>query len=247
MSEFKDKTILITGSSRGIGAAITKYFLAAGANVHGISQSQKSKKKNYTHWKIDLSDFKSLENWFVKFFKEKSIDILINNAGIYPQQKLLHVTEEKWNETFTINVKSLFFLSQMVANNMKDRNGGVIINAASYPGLHPSIGSGVYAASKTAIISLTKSMAAEWAPYNIRVNSYSPGFILTDMTAAIYKKYGKKMLKDIALKRYGKPEEIAEIIGFFCSKKASYITGENIKITGGKFLVQNQESAYEKS
>jgi NAD(P)-dependent dehydrogenase (short-subunit alcohol dehydrogenase family) len=130
---------------------------------------------------------------------------------------------------------------------MKNNGGGVIINAASYAGLHPSVGSGIYAAGKTAIISLTKSMAAEWVPYKIRVNCYSPGFVLTDMTARAYKKYGDAMTKDIALKRYGKPNEIADVVGFLCSEKASYITGENIQITGGKFLVQNQQSVYEKS
>ena len=126
---------------------------------------------------------------------------------------------------------------------MKKHRKGVIINASSFAAFIPSIGSGIYAASKAAVNSLTKSMAAEWAPYGIRVNSYCPGVIATNMTEDLIAKKREKLAESIALSRFGNPEEIAQLVLFLCSDAASYITGANIEITGGKLIVQNQYDA----
>ncbi|MGD9129911.1 MAG: SDR family oxidoreductase [Candidatus Woesebacteria bacterium] len=242
---YHNKTVIITGASKGIGLATAKKFIAAGATVFNISRT---KAKNFQDDRfnnvlVDIQNIDQVKHFLDKFTQSSAIDILINNAGIYPQAKLADVKEKDWDRTFETNLKSLFFISQFVAKKMKKNKGGVILNAASFAAKIPSIGSGVYAASKAAIVSLTKSMAAEWAKDNIRVNSYSPGLILTDMTKDIIKKYQDKVIEPIALKKYGKNTDIAKALLFLCSEDASYITGINLEIDGGKFLVQNQQNA----
>jgi len=247
--DFKGKTAVITGASRGIGLSIANAFLESGAEVVNISRTKKNPKNSlkYTFVKGDITNLNSIKLWVEKFTaKGRQIDFWINNAGIYTQSELSDVNEADWNKTFDINLKSLFFLSKYAADHMKLNGGGVIINAASFAGYMPSVGSGIYAASKAAVISLTKSMAAEWAPYGIRVNSYCPGVILTDMTKEFISQKKKNLLESIALSRFGEPEEVAQLVLFLCSDSASYITGQNIKITGGKFLAQNQSDAYKK-
>lgn len=122
---------------------------------------------------------------------------------------------------------------------MAAQGGGVIINASSFAVKLPLPGYSVYAASKAALLSITKSMAAEWAPYDIRVNAYAPGIIETGMTRDAILKNKDKMLKDISLNRFGAPSEIADGVLFLASRSASYITGVEMDISGGKFLNQN--------
>ena len=241
---FKDKNVVITGASKGIGSAIASAFLESGATVINISNHkpiEKNEPPQYTFVKKDMTDHDSIKKWIEDFTaNNKKIDFWINNAGIYPQSLLSDTSEEDWDKTFATNLKSLFFASTYVASHMKKNKGGVIINASSFASIIPSSMSGVYAASKTAVASLTKSMAAEWAPYGIRVNSYCPGVILTDMTRDLITKKGEKITNAIALSRYGIPEEVANVVLFLCSDAASYITGSDIQITGGKFLIQDQ-------
>jgi 3-oxoacyl-[acyl-carrier protein] reductase len=240
--KFYNKNVMVTGGSRGIGAALVQSFLAAGANVVNLSQTQNDQDfgKNYTFVKSDVNQIPKIQNWIKSY--PQQIDIWINNAGVYPQAKLKEVTPKSWDQTFNTNLKSLFFISQAVAEKMK-KNGGVILNAASFAGTMPSIGSGIYAASKAGVISLTKSMAAEWAKFGIRVNCYSPGLIMTDMTREIINKHHAKAMAPIAIGREGEATEIAEPLLFLCSDQASYITGINLDISGGKFIVQNQSAA----
>lgn len=249
--DFRGKNVVITGASSGIGNSIAEGFLKSGANVVNISKSQQNAKKsanyknyNYKFVQLDVTDIESVKDWIESYTKNgKRIDIWINNAGVYLQSKLLQVSEEHWDKTFETNLKSLFFISLFAAEHMKKNRNGVIINASSFAAFMPSIGSGVYAASKAGVASITKSMAAELAPYGIRVNSYCPGVIETDMNKALIRK--KKNLADaIALGRYGAPDEVAQAVLFLCSDGASYLTGANIEITGGKFIVQNQPDAF---
>lgn len=243
--DFSGKNVVITGASQGIGLAIADAFLDSGANVVNISKSSKKTKNSQRlkFFRIDVTDIKSVSRWMSEFTKKNNIDILVNNAGIYPQSKLLGVSEGQWDETFDTNLKSVFFISKTAAEHMKKNRNGVIINASSFAAVTPSIGSGIYAATKSAVCSLTKSMAAEWAPYGIRVNSYCPGVIETAMTKKIIMKKKEKIFESVALSRCGRPEEVAQLVLFLCSDAASYITGANIEITGGKLIVQNQYDA----
>ncbi len=242
---FEGKTVVITGASRGIGLAIANAFLESGASVINISKSNSEvnlEKPNYIFLQEDISNLPSIEKWINEFYNRgKKIDFWINNAGIYFGSPLINVSEEHWDEIFSVNLKSLFFLSKFVAQHMKENGGGIILNASSFAAKIPSINRGIYAASKSAVVSLTRSMAAEWAQYKIRVNSYCPGVILTDMTKDLTEKKNDELISNIALHRYGSPEEVAKVILFLCSDSSEYITGEIIEISGGKFLVQNQK------
>lgn len=243
--DFSGKTVVVTGASRGIGKAMAEAFINSGASVINISRTNKWKESpNYTFIKQDVNNIRAISSFIDNLKKEKKrIDIWINNAGVYPQAKLLDVSEKEWDDTFNTNIKSLFFISKSAAQHMKENKGGIILNATSFAAIMPSINSGIYAATKAAVLSLTKSMAAEWAKYGIRVNSYCPGVINTDMTSELINKKGDKLSESISLSRFGAPSEVAKVILFLCSEDSSYINGANIEITGGKFIVQNQKDA----
>ena len=143
-----------------------------------------------------------------------------------------------------INLKSVYYGGLIAADKFKKRGGGVLINAGSFASLIPSVGSGAYAASKAAIASLTKSLAAELAPLNIRVLAYIPGVIETPMAESLIKTKGETLAGQNALQRIGKAEEVANLVLFLASDKASFITGTCIEISGGKFCVQNPQDAW---
>lgn len=240
--DYKGKVVVITGASKGIGLSTAKVFLRSKAFVVGLSKSGvKGDLKQHSH-KLDIANIEVLTEWISEFTRKRKIDIWINNAAIYPQRKLIDVTEKEWDITLATNLKSLFFASREVAKHMKETGGGTILNATSFASKIPSSGAGIYAATKAAVVNLTRSMAAEWARYKIRVNCYSPGVILTDMTKEALRKRRGKVIAPIALNRYGRPEEVSEVILFLCSDAASYITGSEIEVTGGKFLIQDQET-----
>ncbi len=234
--DFTGKTIVITGASKGIGLACARQFLDAGAFVVNISRTPGPlSSERYLYVQADVRDVAAITSWLDSF--EKLIDVWINNAGVYPQSNLLDVSEADWDAVFSVNLKSMFFLSTAVASRMRS-SGGVILQAASFAAQMPSSSSGVYAASKAAVVSLTKSMAAEWGPFGIRVNSYSPGVIHTPMTEDVIA--AKDVTSPLALSRVGDASEVASVILFLCSDGASYITGSDVAINGGKFLIQDQ-------
>lgn len=241
---------VITGGTTGIGFAIAETFGKEGGKVAICSRSEKKvdnainllKEQNIDVYgeSVDVSSKNSLQA-FADLVEEKygGIDIWINNAGIYPQFKIIDTSEDTWEDIMNINVKSVYLGSQIALEKLQKRKGGVIINAASFASLMPSIGSGGYAASKAAVHSLTKTLAGELAPYNIRVNGFIPGVIETTMTSEIIAAKGEQLVKQIPMKRVGTSQEVANAVLFLCSDQASYITGAFIEITGGKLCVQN--------
>ncbi len=245
----KDKVVVITGGTTGIGKEIAKLFLEEGCAVAVCDYVQekidffKNEFKNQAIF-ADFADVTSQEsmNNFAKNVAEHfgGIDIWINNAGIYPKGTLLEMPNEQWLKTFDVNVHGLLYASRAAIPFLKKRNGGVILNAASYATIIPVIERGAYAASKSAILSITNVMAAELAPANIRVLSYIPGFILTDLTKEFLSANDDKALKSqVALNRHGTVEDIAPVVVFLASDAAKFITGCSVEISGGKFCVQN--------
>ena len=249
------KTVVITGGTTGIGKAIAKKLLEEGCNVSVCGRNREKgadllkeferEGLNIHFESADASNYEEVsrfaENTVKRFGR---ISIWINNAGIYPQQKLLDMTENEWDAVFHINLKSVWLGTKIAASYMQENGSGVILNAASFAALIPSAGSGAYAASKAAILSLTKTLAAELAPANIRVNAYVPGVIETPMTGPVIEKNIKNMIQTIPLGKLGKPEDVSSAVAFLASDVSSYITGTHLEISGGKFCVQNPMFAW---
>ena len=168
------------------------------------------------------------------------------NAGIFVPHKLIDTPEHLWQKTIDVNVKSIYYGGLIAADKIKKRGGGVLINGGSFSSVIPSVGSGAYAASKAAVSSLTRTFAAELAPFNIRVIEYIPGVITTPMTKRVIQAKGSTLKSQIAQQRFGDGEDIANVIVFLASDFASFITGVSVEISGGKFCVQNPEAAWER-
>ena len=251
----RDKVAVITGSATGIGLVIAKTFDRAGAKI-AICDLEESdvantldclKKEGLSAYgePVDVSKrpdiFPFADNVEKRF---GGIDIWVSNAGAFVPHKIIDTTEEQWQRIMDVNVKSVYYGGLIAADKLRRRGGGVLINAASFASLLPSLGSGAYAASKAAVYSMTKSLAAELAPFNIRVIGYIPGVIETEMTAPTIKSKKALLESQIAMRRIGECEEVANAVLFMASDKASYITGTFIEVSGGKFCVQNPKDAW---
>ena len=240
MDKFKGKNVIVTGTSRGIGKSIANYFYDEGARVMAISRNESACMYD-DRWISVCSSIDNTECILKAMNNAKFIpDILINNAGIICYENLIDITREQLERVFSTNVFDTFLLTQMIVKEMISHNvPGVIVNTLSFASFIPSAGSGVYAASKSALNSFTRTMAAEWAPYGIRVNGYSPGVVETEMTIPAIEKNRQKMINDIALHEIAEVQQMNEIVGFLASDASSYITGINLDASGGKFIVQN--------
>lgn len=240
MGKFSGKNVIVTGTSRGIGASLAKYFYKEGARVAAVSRNE-TEDNNNDSW-IGICSSISNVDYILEKMKNASFapDIVINNAGIMCYENLMDVTREQMEEVFATNVfDTFFFTKEMVKEMILNKKNGVVVNTLSFASIIPSAGSAVYAASKSALYSFTKTMAAEWAPYGIRVNGYSPGVVETAMTLPAIEKNKEKMINDIALHEIADVNQMNEIVGFLASDASSYITGTNLDASGGKFIVQN--------
>jgi len=243
--DLRDKTVVVTGAGEGIGKAIAKAFIEQGSKVilisrNGIKWAKEVCSDNCIVLEKDIRDVEYFEGWLSEYESSGNrIDILVNNAGIIHKKKMMESTEQEWDEIISINSKATFFLTKLFALHMIESRKGNIIFSGSFANRIPSYSYGLYAASKSMTASLAKSLAAELAPYNIRVNSFSPGVIKTKMTEAAIAANESKMLNDISLSRFGDSSEVANAVLFLASEVSSYITGIDLDISGGKFIIQN--------
>lgn len=243
------KVVVITGGTAGIGAACATAFFTEGCRVAVCGRSQDKLDACKAEmaaqgfelfvYVADVAKPQELERFAQQVYdKYGRIDVWVNNAGVSHKAKLLEMSATDWDNVLDINVKSVFLGAQIAARYMRQGEGGVILNASSYAAVIPSAGGGAYAASKAAVSSLTRTLAAELAPYNIRVNGYIPGVIATQMNARRLAEQPEATLGQIALNRAGDAKEVAAGIVFLASAAAGYITGIDLEISGGKFAVQ---------
>jgi 3-oxoacyl-[acyl-carrier protein] reductase len=236
------KVALITGGSRGIGAAIVKAYVAHGAKVAFTYRSSAEKAnamatelgdgvKAYASDAASFSAAEALVNEVVKDFG--TIDILINNAGITKDTLMLRMSEKQWDEVIETNLKSVFNMTKQILRPMLKARKGSIINMSSVVGVFGNAGQANYAASKAGIIGFSKSIAKEVGSRGIRCNAIAPGFIETDMTDELDEKTKEAFLAGIPMKRLGKAEEVADLCVFLGSDMSQYITGQVLSICGG--------------
>jgi 3-oxoacyl-[acyl-carrier protein] reductase len=245
MQLLKDKVALVTGATRGIGRGVAVSFAKNGANVAFtyVSSEEKAlalekelqsfgvKAKGY---KSDAANFKAAEELVNAVVTEfGTVDVLVNNAGITRDTLLMRMSEQQWDEVMNANLKSVFNLTKAIQKPMLKARKGSIINMSSVVGVKGNAGQSNYAASKAGIIGFTKSVAIELGSRNIRCNAVAPGFIETEMTAALDEKVVQSWRDGIPLKRGGTAEDVANLTLFLASDMSSYITGQCINVCGG--------------
>ena len=240
MGEFKDKVVLVTGGSRGIGKAVVTQFAAEGSRVYFTYHSHETDADRVTREcgaksvRCDQCDGEAIAASVDMICAEAGrIDVLVNNAGTTADQYAMLLPSADWLKVMDTNINGAFRWSKAVMRSMLIARSGAIINVASISGLVGVAGQTNYAASKGAIISFSRSLAAELGPRGIRVNTVVPGFIETDMTARIPRDVKRRNLERIPLKRFGQPDEVAGVVLFLASNVASYIMGQTIVIDGG--------------
>ena len=239
------KTALVTGASKGIGNAVAKKFAAHGANVAFTYLSSVEKgealEKELTAmgvkakgYRSDASDFEAAEQLISMVVEDfGGLDVLVNNAGITKDNLLMRMNEEMWDTVMNVNLKSVFNTVKASTRTFMKQRSGSIINMTSVVGIKGNAGQGNYAASKAGIIGFTKSVALELGSRGIRCNAIAPGFIETEMTAALDEKMVQSWRDAIPLKRGGTPEDVAECAVFLASDMATYISGQVIQVDGG--------------
>ncbi|HBM15860.1 MAG TPA: short-chain dehydrogenase [Lentisphaeria bacterium] len=243
------KRALISGGSKGIGAAIAKTFAEAGADigiigrdVNGLEKAKTAVEKFKRKCFVIKEDIASIEG--ARRAGKKALelspewDILVNNAGICKINSLLEITQDEWDDTFAVNLRATLLLAQMIVPQMIKRKTGKIINISSIGAFVGTPGLGSYAAAKAAMNQLTRTMAVEWGPYNIHVNAICPTIILTEMAQQIWnnptmeeQRKGKE--KKIPLHRFGEAQEVANVALFLASPAANFVHGVSLPLDGG--------------
>jgi 3-oxoacyl-[acyl-carrier protein] reductase len=246
--ELEGKVSLVTGGSRGIGREIALVLAEAGSEVIVLYQNQAEKAAEVVKLiekmgrkaqavQTDVSHSEEVHALVERITDEKGhIDILINNAGVSRDMLLPRTREEDWKLVLNVNLTGVFNCTKAVSKVMLKQRGGRIVNMTSIVGVIGNPGQAAYAAAKAGIIGFTKTIAKELAPRGITVNAVAPGFIETDMTMGLSDKTKSYFLSQIPLQRFGTPRDVAEVVRFLVSDKASYITGQVIHVNGGMYM-----------
>jgi len=238
------RTALVTGSTRGIGKAIAESLTAAGARVAVVGRDEGRAREiaaalspEARGFACDISDPASISALIEAVERELgAIDILVNNAGINRDNILFRIKDEDWDAVLDANLRGAFLSIRAASRGMMKRRWGRIINIASVVGVVGNKGQANYAASKAGLIGLTKTVAKELASRNILANVVAPGFIETDMTAAMTDDAKKTLFAQIPLERLGQPADVANLVTFLASDLAGYITGQVFIVDGGMVM-----------
>ena len=243
MISFKNKNIIVTGASGGIGNELVKKFLSLGGNVLGSGTKTEKLdllKKKYPSIKVkkfDMSDHSRIEEFIDNAALELGgLDILINNAGTNVDNLSLRMKDEEWKKVIDINLTSTFLLSKHAIKKMLKNKFGRIVNITSIVGHTGNLGQSNYSASKAGVTGMSKSLAIEYAKKNITVNCVSPGFIVSNMTMNIAEKVKLFLTSRIPMGKLGTGEDVSNCVAFLSSDQASYVTGETIHVNGGMYM-----------
>ena len=245
MSDLTGKVALVTGASRGIGAAIAKELAARGASVAVNYAGSAAAAESVVECIIaagaravalqaDVSHPEAATGLVTATLEELGgLDIVVNNAGITRDGLIVRMSDEDWSAVIGTNLTGVFNVMRACSRHLMKQRGGVIVNVTSVVGLVGNAGQANYAAAKAGVIGLTKSIARELAPRNVRVNAVAPGFIETDMTAALPDNIRIASVGQIALGRFGAQSHVAAAVAFLASDEDAYITGQTLAIYGG--------------
>ena len=243
MINFKNKKILITGATGGIGAELLKKFISLEGSVFASGTKTdklddiKKKFPSVKVKKFDIGDHSRIEEFIENVALELGgLDILINNAGINKDNLSLRMKEDEWKQVIDINLTSTFLISKYAIKKMLKNKYGRIVNITSVVGHTGNLGQTNYSASKSGIIGMSKSLAIEYAKKNITINCVSPGFIVSDMTMNIAEKVKLYLTSRIPMGKLGTGEDVSNCVAFLSSDQASYITGETIHVNGGMYM-----------
>jgi len=244
MMNLKDKKIIVTGASGGIGNSIVEKLNNSGAKILATGtkieklEELKSKYKNISILKFDISQNDKIEEFIENATTELggSLDCIINNAGLTQDNLAIRMSFDEWKKVIDVNLTSTFLLSKFAIKKMLKNKSGKIVNITSVVGHTGNLGQANYTASKAGIIAMSKSLAIEYAKKNININCISPGFIKTAMTDKIDEKYKELIISKIPSARLGEPEDIANAVLFLVSDQSNYINGETIHVNGGMYM-----------
>lgn len=243
----KDKVAVVTGSTRGLGRAIAERYAEEGARVVLIDRSgdtlqgavaeMKEKYNQVYGYVMDVTDRQQVRSVFQQIVEDLgTVDVLVNNAGITADAQLYKMTDEQWDNVINVNLTGVYNCSKEAVNIMRSKEYGKIINISSVVGLYGNFGQTNYAATKSGVIGMTKSMAKELGRKNINVNAVCPGFIETEMTAKMPEKVLDMMKEKAPLYRLGKPMDVANACLFLASEESSFVTGAVVSVDGGLVL-----------
>ncbi len=244
MIDLKNKNIIVTGASGGIGNSIIEKLSDIGANILASGtkieklEALKKKFENVKILKFDISQSQKIDEFIENATKELggSLDCLINNAGITQDNLAIRMNYEEWKKVIDINLTSVFLTSKFAIKKMLKNKSGKIVNITSVVGHTGNLGQANYAASKAGIIGMSKSLAIEYAKKNITINCVSPGFIKSKMTDNIVESVKAVLTSRIPMARLGTGEDVSNTVAFLSSDSASYITGETIHVNGGMYM-----------
>ncbi len=247
VNQMKGQIALVTGATRGIGQAIAHALAEQGVHVIGTATSEAGAQKirdqlsafpGCTGVVLNVTDTPAANELVDKISSERGgLHILVNNAGITKDMLAMRLKDEDWDAVIDTNLKAVFTLSKAVIRPMMKQRFGRIINITSVVGASGNPGQSNYAASKAGVAGMTRALARELGSRNITVNCVAPGFIDTDMTAALSEEQQKALISQIPLSRLGQSTDVANLVQFLASPLASYITGQEIHVNGGMLMV----------